>query len=53
MTDIVSYKPPYGLLGSLANELLIKNKLNEIFNYRTQALEKILENGQKNETSAA
>jgi hypothetical protein len=30
-----------GLLGSLANEFFIKNKLNEIFNYRTQALEKL------------
>jgi len=41
MKDIVSYKPPMGFLGSIANELIIKNKLNEIFDYRTQILEKI------------
>lgn len=41
MTDIVSYKPPYGIIGSLANFFFIKNKLIEIFDYRTTALEKI------------
>ena len=41
MTDIVSYKPPYGVLGSIANALLIKNKLNEIFDFRTVAIEQI------------
>jgi ligand-binding SRPBCC domain-containing protein len=38
MTDIVSYQPPLGFLGSLANSLIIKAKLNEIFDYRTKAL---------------
>lgn len=41
MTDIVSYKPPYGVLGSIANALLIKNKLKEIFDFRTVAVEHI------------
>ncbi|MGB5665278.1 MAG: SRPBCC family protein [Maribacter sp.] len=41
MTDIVSYKPPFGILGSLANELIIKRKLREIFDYRTKALSRI------------
>ncbi|MFT4848037.1 MAG: ligand-binding SRPBCC domain-containing protein [Sediminicola sp.] len=40
MTDIVSYSPPLGFLGSIANSLFIKNKLNEIFDYRTIAVEK-------------
>lgn len=40
MTDIVSYQPPFGILGAMANSLIIKNKLNEIFNYRTKAIEK-------------
>ena len=40
MTDIVSYQPPFGFLGALANKLIIKNKLNEIFDYRTKAIEK-------------
>ena len=40
MTDIVSYQPPFGFLGALANKLIIKNKLNEIFDFRTKAIEK-------------
>ena len=40
MTDIVSYQPPLGFLGVLANKLIIKNKLNEIFDFRTKAIEK-------------
>lgn len=41
MTDIVSYQPPLGLLGSVANTLIIKGKLNEIFDHRTKALDEI------------
>ncbi|MEI7526608.1 MAG: SRPBCC family protein [Mariniphaga sp.] len=41
MKDIVSYQPPFGFLGRIANTLVIKNKLNEIFDYRNQVLEKI------------
>ncbi|MCK0192412.1 SRPBCC family protein [Arenibacter sp. F20364] len=41
MTDIVSYQPPLGLLGSVANTFIIKGKLNEIFDYRTKALDEI------------
>jgi ligand-binding SRPBCC domain-containing protein len=41
MTDIVSYKPPFGFLGSIANTLLIKSKLKEIFDFRTKAVEEI------------
>lgn len=41
MKDIVSYKPPFGFLGSIANALIIKNKLNEIFEYRTKILENL------------
>ena len=40
MTDIVTYQPPYGFLGAIANTLIIKNKLKEIFDYRTVAVEK-------------
>lgn len=39
MKDIVSYKPPLGFLGSIANKLVIKKKLNEIFAYRTKAIQ--------------
>ena len=41
MTDIVSYKPPLGPLGSIANTLVIRKKLNQIFDYRKKALEEI------------
>ena len=40
MTDIVSYKPPLGFLGAIANSVMIKSKLYEIFDYRTVAIEK-------------
>ena len=40
MRDIVTYQPPFGILGALANKLLISKKLNEIFNYRKIVLEK-------------
>ncbi len=39
MTDIVSYKTPFGILGTLAHPLLIRGKLKAIFDYRTQAIE--------------
>jgi ligand-binding SRPBCC domain-containing protein len=41
MTDIVSYKPPFGFLGSIANSILIKKQLQGIFDFRTVALEKM------------
>jgi ligand-binding SRPBCC domain-containing protein len=41
MTDIVSYKPPYGFLGSIANSILIKKQLRKIFDYRKNAIGKI------------
>jgi ligand-binding SRPBCC domain-containing protein len=34
MKDIVSYQPPFGFLGNLANTLIIRKKLKEIFEYR-------------------
>ncbi len=40
MTDVVTYQPPMGILGAIANSLLIKNQLQEIFDFRTIALEK-------------
>lgn len=40
MKDIVTYQPPFGFLGALANSLMIRKKLDEIFDYRTAAVEK-------------
>lgn len=39
MRDIVSYIPPLGILGELANRFLIKKKLKQIFAFRKDALE--------------
>jgi len=41
MTDIVNYKPPFGILGNLANSLLIKKQLRAIFEYRRTKLEEL------------
>lgn len=38
MEDIVHYKLPMGFLGRLAHPLLVKPKLEEIFNYREKKL---------------
>lgn len=40
MRDIVTYQPPFGILGAMMNGLVIKKKLEEIFDYRTKAVEK-------------
>jgi ligand-binding SRPBCC domain-containing protein len=44
MKDIVSYQPPLGPLGALANRLVIKGKLKEIFDYRFKVLEDFFRN---------
>ncbi|WP_109829655.1 SRPBCC family protein [Reichenbachiella versicolor] len=38
MKDIITYSPPFGILGRVANQLFIKNKLKEIFDFRREAL---------------
>jgi len=41
MTDIVSYQPPFGFFGAIANKLFIEKKLNEIFDFRTKVIDEI------------
>lgn len=41
MKDIVSYKPPLGFLGTLANKILIHGQLRQIFSFREKAIENI------------
>lgn len=41
MKDIISYKPPLGFLGSIANFLFIKRNLKTIFDYRAVVLEQL------------
>ena len=38
MEDIVDYKVPLGILGQIVHPFLVKPKLEEIFNYRSQKL---------------
>ncbi|CAG5086526.1 SRPBCC family protein [Parvicella tangerina] len=41
MEDIVHYQPPMGVLGDLANKVLIRKKLKEIFDYRKKIIKDI------------
>lgn len=41
MLDRVSYKIPFGIIGKLAHPLVVKSKLQEIFDYRIQKVEEI------------
>jgi ligand-binding SRPBCC domain-containing protein len=41
MTDIVHYQPPFGFIGNIANGLVIKRQLKEIFDFRTKKLEEL------------
>jgi ligand-binding SRPBCC domain-containing protein len=38
MEDIVHYKVPFGILGRLLHPILVRPRLNEIFDFRTQKL---------------
>ncbi|HCF64347.1 MAG TPA: hypothetical protein DEU93_09475 [Chitinophagaceae bacterium] len=40
MTDIVTYAPPLGILGAIANCLFIRRQLESIFEFRRQAVDK-------------
>ena len=39
MEDIVSYIPPFGLLGKIANKVYIKHMLTKIFEYRFEKID--------------
>lgn len=41
MADIVHYKIPFGPIGDIANALIVRNKLKEIFDYRFKKVEEI------------
>jgi len=43
MEDIIHYKVPMGWLGQLVHPILVKPKLNEIFNYRREKLIELFE----------
>jgi ligand-binding SRPBCC domain-containing protein len=41
MIDIIDYKLPLGILGRIAHPILVKRKLNEIFEYRFNKLNEL------------
>ena len=41
MKDIVTYIPPFGFLGDIANYFFIKKKLKYVFDYRFDLMEKM------------
>jgi ligand-binding SRPBCC domain-containing protein len=42
MTDIVNYQIPMGILGRMANSVLVKQKLRQVFEHRFRQVEKLL-----------
>lgn len=40
MTDIVHYAMPFGILGTIAHAITVKRQLNQIFDYRIEAINK-------------
>lgn len=43
MTDILHYKVPFGPIGNIADAIFVNNKIEQIFKYRVQAVERIFE----------
>lgn len=41
MKDLLHYAIPYGPIGNIANWLIVKNKIDEIFDYRFKAVEEL------------
>ena len=47
MKDHVHYKMPLGLLGKIAHPIIVKPRLNEIFNYRFDVAENVFSSDSK------
>jgi len=43
MYDNIKYIPPFGIIGKITNWIFIKKRVNEIFDYRKEALDKIFQ----------
>ena len=41
MEDIVTYVPPFGIIGKFANSVYLKKKLHQIFDYREMKMNQI------------
>lgn len=46
--DVVDYEMPFGFLGEFAHRLFVKNKLEHIFDYRKNVLEKMFNKSKQN-----
>lgn len=44
MRDTVDYELPLGVLGTVAHQIMVKKKLESIFNYRYSVLENLFNN---------
>jgi ligand-binding SRPBCC domain-containing protein len=47
MTDLVSYKIPFGIIGKIMHGLIIKKKLYKIFTFRYQKLQELFDEQQE------
>lgn len=43
LTDIVEYEAPFGVLGRIANAILIRRQIEQMFTYRQATTKKLLE----------
>jgi len=41
VTDVIHYQIPFGIIGKMLHFIIIKPKLNKIFNYRTQYIKSL------------
>jgi ligand-binding SRPBCC domain-containing protein len=48
MNDVVLYKLPFGFIGRLVHSLIVKNKVAEIFEFRTQTLKQLFAKNKNN-----
>lgn len=44
MQDVINYQLPFGILGNIAHAVLVRKKIQNIFTYRKNILEKIFRN---------
>jgi len=49
MTDLLHYAIPFGPIGRLANSIMVNNKIEEIFEFRVKAVERLFGTKEKNE----
>ena len=48
MKDHVKYQLPFGIIGRIGHSILVRKKIENIFNYRRKVLKKIFEDGNNN-----